>query len=170
MSANWFKKLAAQQPPLRPPGAIEEARFEDQCIRCRQCEQVCPYGSIRISHGAGGLKTGLPVIYARQTPCYLCMECPPVCPSHALLPLREKEKVKMGLAVLRQDTCLPYNGIICRACFERCPIYRKAITLKDELFPVVHESHCTGCGICEHVCPTEPASIVVNSAHFPAGA
>lgn len=72
----------------------------------------------------------------------------------------------MGLAVINEVTCLPFNGVICRACYERCPIYRKAITLRDEIYPVVYEEYCTGCGICENVCLTNPSSIVVNSKHF----
>jgi translation initiation factor RLI1 len=26
---------------------------------------------------------------------------------------------------------------------------------------VVHEDHCTGCGVCQNKCPTDPKSIVV---------
>jgi Na+-translocating ferredoxin:NAD+ oxidoreductase RNF subunit RnfB len=72
----------------------------------------------------------------------------------------------MGKAVIDETTCLPYNGILCRACYERCPIYREAIILKDELYPKVVEEKCTGCGICEHVCPTNPSSVIIVSNHF----
>lgn len=106
---------------------------------------------------------GTPYIIPRDTPCYLCMECPPVCPTGALNPHVKKEEVRMGIAVINQSTCMAYNGIICRACFERCPIYREAIVLKDEIYPVVVSEKCTGCGICENVCLTEIPSIIVMS-------
>ncbi|MDZ7764366.1 MAG: hypothetical protein U5K00_08045 [Melioribacteraceae bacterium] len=41
---------------------------------------------------------------------------------------------------------LPFTGIIPRACFENCPIFRKAIVLEDEMYPEVVEEHCIGCG------------------------
>ncbi len=166
MILDWINKLVAAHSPLRPPGAVPEAEFEDRCIRCRKCEQVCPYDSIKMTHGEWGIKMGTPVIYAREIPCYLCMKCPPVCPTGALEPITEKENVKMGVARINESTCLPYQGILCRACYERCPIYREAITLEDELYPKVHKDKCTGCGICENVCPTNPSSIIVLSDHF----
>lgn len=167
MIFDWIKNLGSLHSPLRPPGAITEKEFEDRCIRCRKCEQICPYKSIKIAHGEWGFKMGTPVIYAREIPCYLCMKCPVICPSGALEPITEKEKVKMGIAVVDESTCLPYIGIICRACYESCPIYREAIILENELYPKVAEEKCTGCGICENVCINDPPSIIVVSKNSP---
>lgn len=151
---------------LRPPGAVPEKEFIKRCIKCNKCAQVCPYDSIDMLHLNATSKFGTPVIIARDIPCYLCMDCPPVCPTGALQKdLTQKEKVKMGVAVINQDLCLPYLGIICRACFEQCPIFREAITLEDERYPVVHEDKCTGCGICENVCPAEEVAITITSHH-----
>lgn len=166
MLLEWIRKLSALHAPLRPPGAVLEEEFEDRCIRCRKCEQICPYHSIKITHGEWGFKMGTPVIYAREIPCYLCMKCTVVCPSGALEPITEKEKVKMGIAAIDESTCLPYTGVICRACYERCPIYREAIILKEEIYPKVIKEKCTGCGICENVCITDPPSIIVVSNHL----
>ncbi|GAB4377344.1 MAG: hypothetical protein Kow0042_24940 [Calditrichia bacterium] len=166
MLFNWIKQLSAMYSPLRPPGALPEKEFEDRCIRCRKCQHVCPFDSIKITNGAWGLKMGTPVIYPRQIPCYLCMKCPPVCPSGALNPDVTMERVRMGVAKIDESTCLPYQGILCRACYERCPIYREAIVLEDQLYPKVIDNKCTGCGICENVCPTDPQSVVVMSYHF----
>lgn len=63
----------------------------------------------------------------------------------------------------------PFDVEICDLCVRTCPI-KGAITLdsvagKDGRMiktPVVHEP-CVGCGVCEMVCPTEPASIVVEA-------
>ena len=65
--------------------------------------------------------------------------------------------------VIDETACLAYNGVICRSCFERCPMYREAITLRDELYPEVHPCKCVGCGICEHACPADPAAIAVRA-------
>ena len=166
MLKSFLTKLASLHPPLRPPGAVPEKEFQTRCIRCRKCAEVCPYDSIVMTHGSWGIKMGTPVIYPRKVPCYLCMKCPAVCPTDALLPITEKRQVKMGTAQINTDTCLAYNGILCRACYERCPIYREAITLKEEIYPEVHPDKCVGCGVCESVCPNEPASITVRSRHF----
>jgi len=117
-----------------------------------------------MTHLSFGTKFGTPVIESRTVPCYLCMKCPPVCPTGALQhSVTEKKAVRMGTAVIDTDKCLPYQGVICHACFERCPLFREAITLKDDLYPVVHEEICVGCGICENVCPAEEAAITVRS-------
>jgi NAD-dependent dihydropyrimidine dehydrogenase PreA subunit len=124
------------------------------------------YKSIKMTDLSWGTKYGTPIIVPREIPCYVCMKCPPVCPTGALNnKVLEKEQVRMGVAVIDETRCLPFLGIICRECFEHCPIYREAIVLKDGLSPQVVASKCIGCGICEHVCPMEDAAITVRSAH-----
>lgn len=62
----------------------------------------------------------------------------------------------------------PYDLAICDLCVRQCPI-EGAITferMSDDpadrrRTPVVHDS-CVGCGVCEMICPTEPAAIVVD--------
>ncbi|NUO80852.1 4Fe-4S dicluster domain-containing protein [candidate division KSB1 bacterium] len=161
---KFFTHARNAPAPLRPPGAVLEKEFVQRCIKCNKCAQVCPYGSIQMAHLHWGAGFGTPMIFARDMPCYVCMKCPPVCPTGALdNRLTQKENVRMGTAAIDTEKCLPYSGVICRACFERCPIYREAITLKDEIFPQVHEDKCLGCGICEHVCPAEEAAITVRA-------
>ena len=157
------KKLSTIHDPLRPPGAVGEKHFEKKCIRCRKCAEVCPYDAIEMAHIDKGLQLGTPYIYAAKSPCYLCDDFPCIeaCPTEALENISGKKEVKMGLAKIDTSTCFIYNGIYCISCYERCPIYREAITLKDGLYPVVHSENCVGCGICEHVCPTDPKSVLV---------
>ncbi len=106
---------------------------------------------------------GTPYIKARDIPCYACMKCPPVCPSGALnRKLQQKQDIRMGTAVINKNTCLPWQGTLCRSCYENCPIFNEAIVMDDELRPVVDEKKCIGCGICENVCPVEQAAIVAR--------
>ena len=165
-----FSRPLRGPPSLRPPGAVPEAEFVRRCLKCNKCAQVCPYGAIHMAHLDAGTRYGTPFIHARDVPCYLCMKCPPVCPTGALdVHLARKEDVRMGVAVIDTATCLAYNGVICRACFEQCPLFREAITLRDEHFPEVHPDRCVGCGICESVCLAEPAAITIRSFHDPQG-
>ncbi len=163
---HWLYRLATGVPYLRPPGAVPESEFLRRCIKCNKCIQICPYHSIVPADSSYGIKSGFPVIHPHEIPCYVCMKCPPVCPTGALdTALKDKHDVAMGLAQIDHDLCLAYNGVICRACFERCPLYREAIVLEDEMFPVVQGDKCIGCGVCENVCPAERTAIRVKSAH-----
>ncbi len=151
--------------PLRPPGAQGERKFLGSCIRCGKCAQVCPYRSIIVVSLLDGLSMmGTPYIRAREIPCYLCMKCPPVCPSGALdRELARMQNVRMGTAIIDKKTCLPWQGILCRSCYENCPIFNEAIIMDDQLRPVVDQEKCVGCGICENVCPVDPAAIIVKA-------
>ncbi|WIM06820.1 MAG: 4Fe-4S dicluster domain-containing protein [Candidatus Nitricoxidivorans perseverans] len=61
----------------------------------------------------------------------------------------------------------PYDVSLCNLCVQACPI-KNAISIEtvfapdgsQRKSPVVHEP-CVGCGVCEMICPTEPASIEV---------
>jgi len=61
-----------------------------------------------------------------------------------------------------------YREHICRLCVDKCPIGSKAITMEQEKSPdgriynkpTVHEG-CTGCGVCEMVCPVQDSAIKV---------
>jgi ferredoxin-type protein NapG len=61
----------------------------------------------------------------------------------------------------------PYEVELCDLCVRACPI-KGAISIEtvfapdgsQRKSPVVHEP-CVGCGVCEMICPTEPASIEI---------
>jgi len=61
----------------------------------------------------------------------------------------------------------PYDVELCDLCVRACPI-KGAISIEtvfapdgsQRKSPVVHEA-CVGCGVCEMICPTEPASIEI---------
>jgi ferredoxin-type protein NapG len=204
---------------LRPPGALDEARFLAACIKCGQCVQVCPVQAIVLADVTEGFGIGVPYIDARQQACdFSCdaLSCILACPTGALShDLKAKEEVRMGVARLaRPDACLarrgePFRGLargnsfdgvlryeeidrwnaipvrdhsydreVCDLCVVECPIGEHAIRLvpldpadggAPGLFtPEVHRG-CVGCGVCEMVCPAEPAAIVVDARAIFAG-
>ena len=63
----------------------------------------------------------------------------------------------------------PYDLPLCDLCVRECPL-KNAIELRPQagpdgvtrMTPVVLEA-CVGCGVCEMICPAEPAAIVVDA-------
>jgi MauM/NapG family ferredoxin protein len=157
---GWLGRLFAP-PPLRPPGARPEPEFAALCIRCGRCVEACPYRSLVPAGWTHGPEAGTPIVVAKDVPCYLCMKCPPVCPTGALDPITDKRAVRMGLAVVNEETCYAFQGILCRTCVDECPLAEEAIVQDGQLRPVV-KSGCVGCGICERVCPVSVPAIVVR--------
>jgi MauM/NapG family ferredoxin protein len=157
---------------LRPPGAQDEGEFLKRCVRCGECMKVCLRSALypaSLQAGFYGFYT--PTLVPRLGYCeYNCSLCGQVCPTGAIpkLPLEQKQKAVIGLAVFDKDHCLPHaKKLNCMVCEEHCPIPDKAIrfeqveerdyngkqiTLKK---PYVMDDLCIGCGICEYVCPLE---------------
>jgi ferredoxin-type protein NapG len=174
----WYALLHQQAQaaqPLRPPSAVRD--FTAACIRCGQCVQACPYGSVRLTPTGGPAGSGLPYIEPRQTPCFMCepMHCVKACPTGALDPaLSDITQARMGLAVIDIEHCLSWQGLRCEVCFRVCPVQGQAIRIvsqqrqlsKHAMFvPLVQANACTGCGLCEKRCPTDvPAIRVLDPA------
>jgi MauM/NapG family ferredoxin protein len=168
-------------PFLRPPGSVPEKEFLEKCIRCGECMQACPTNFIQpalFQAGMDGLWT--PILNARTGYCeFSCNKCTQVCPTKAIQPLtvEEKKKFKMGTAVVDRSRCYTYaDGYNCAVCEEHCPVPDKAIRFREvptwnfegKLVNVkqiyVVPDLCTGCGICENVCPRTDAPGIVMSA------
>ncbi len=153
-------------PRLRPPGAGSEDRLLARCVRCSQCIQACPTTVLKSAANDGPLGLGVPLFVPRDQPCDLCagksaMMCIEACPTDALQPLASRRDVRIGIAVVNTDTCLPYVGVSCRACWHACPFPREAIVIDGQGHPVIDRDACVGCGLCEYACLTPDPSIRV---------
>jgi len=149
---------------LRPPGARDEATFAKSCTAEGACVSVCPAQCIKID-ASGEVGGGKPYIDVDAMPCVLCdgLHCMFACPTGALVPTALAD-VDMGTAFWRAGTCLRSSGEACTLCVEECPIGEAAITLNAAGDVEVIADGCTGCGVCQHACPTDPKSIVVVPA------
>jgi ferredoxin-type protein NapG len=144
---------------VRPPGALPEEQFSQVCSRCSECVRVCPAHAIRIDF-TGDQGDGLPFIEPNLMSCVMCtgLFCMNNCPSGALQTTLA-DYIDMGVAVWNEYTCLRTSGQECTICVEACPIGAKAIILNEDKIQV--RDGCSGCGKCQHECPTDPKSITV---------
>ncbi len=167
---------------IRPPGAVTESEFIENCMRCGQCVQSCPTSFIQPAFTEAGLE-GLwtPIVNAKAGYClFECTECTEVCPSEALKPLslNEKKTFKIGTAIVDKNLCYTYSdGFTCTVCYDKCPTKEKAIKQREiEIWSFtgrltkikqiyIDPDLCTGCGICEYVCPrTDAPGIYITPA------
>lgn len=159
---------ASISPPLRPPGAVDEARFAGLCVRCGNCLRVCPTYIIhpdRGEHGIAGLLT--PTLNFSRDYCHKdCIQCTQVCPSGALMPLtiKQKQRISIGWPRVDMNICLLGDDRECSICRNWCPY--EAITLEFSqieytLTPKIDPAKCNGCGACQAVCPTSPVKAIV---------
>jgi len=160
--------------PVRPPGSVPEQEFLQMCIRCGECFKACPNNVLQaegFEQGLEGLWT--PKVEADWAGCESsCNACGQVCPTGAIraLPLQEKKVARMGLAIVNEQTCLPFaDREDCDLCVQECNAagyhaieYIQVGTQADEngmpiegtgrLAPAVVDHLCVGCGLCQTRC------------------
>lgn len=99
---------------LRPPGAENERKFLNACIKCGQCVQVCPYHSVVLQDINRGIEVGSPAIIPEDRGCYLCdlLPCVLSCPSGALdHNISDAKDVNMGKALVKSVSfCFGLTG------------------------------------------------------------
>lgn len=162
---------AAAHRLIRPPGALPEKIFLQQCVRCGQCMHVCPTNTLQpclFESGVEGLWT--PRLAPRHAACdQTCCRCNDVCPTGALRPLdlEEKKHAKIGTAYIVTDRCLVWaQNRLCFICDEQCPY--NAIVFRwheGSRKPFVVDVRCNGCGFCEQHCPVGGESAIIVTAH-----
>ena len=146
---------------IRPPGARIEQDFLNVCSRCGNCVHVCPSQAIRMDSGSN-TAGGVPYIDPDVAACVMCEEvsCMSQCPSSALM-LVPREEIDIGTASWNDSLCLrTIAHEQCTMCVDHCPVGTLALEVIDNHIKV-HEDHCTGCGVCQSHCPTDPKSIIV---------
>ena len=166
---------------IRPPGSLEEKEFLRRCVKCGECMKVCITNGLQPTLLEAGLE-GIwsPVLVPRIGYCeYRCTLCGQVCPTGAIkrLEIPEKNKVKIGLAMIDKGRCLPHaHATPCIVCEEVCPTPKKAIWFEQVMvrnregkerilkLPRVDLKLCIGCGLCETKCPVlgQPAIYVTS--------
>ena len=158
--------LPVMRTHLRPPGAQPEVTFLDTCFRCGSCADSCPADAISLMQSLDERLRGTPYVDPDRQACVICDElaCMKSCPSGALR-LVDRLDIRMGLAEVNHDLCLRSKGEDCRICIERCPIADTAIQLDESgrvrvISPSPTGHGCTGCGVCQQHCPTQPVRAI----------
>jgi ferredoxin-type protein NapG len=151
---------------LLPPGALPLADYLTACTRCGECVKVCPVGAITTDPA---VFDSAPHILAERQPCTLCesLACMHACPTGALT-FVPRTLISMGHAVWGEGKCLRGDGKDCRICLDTCPLGTAALDLTADGGIEVKPA-CTGCGMCQHACPTSPRAIVVVPHHCAGG-
>ena len=148
---------------LRPPGALIEDEFLTRCTSCGKCAEVCPVRAIQLLPSSEPRLHRKPVIEAHRQACVICndLSCMKACPTGALQ-LVTASAIRMGLAVVDPAICVRSKGEDCQICVDKCPIGTTAIEIPFPGAPVSVKDACTGCGVCEMYCPTDPRAIVIE--------
>jgi MauM/NapG family ferredoxin protein len=158
---------------IRPPGALPENQFLEQCIRCGQCLRACPTNTLQPDWYRVGLE-GLwaPRMNLRHAACdQECNVCGLVCPTESIRPLSliERKHARVGTAVILRDLCLPWaRAEECLICETQCPYTAVVFQHDDRLpygLPVIDPAKCNGCGKCEDRCPIVGDSAIVVTPH-----
>ena len=157
-------KFTKRVPLLRPPGAITERQFLQDCTRCDKCIHACPKDAIvKAPKKFGFLVMGTPYIDPIKNPCVMCddLPCISACPDSALLPVDSPGEVNMGYAILDKKKCQAYGDTFCQQCIIDCPI-PGAITQNKDQQPEFHKKICTGCGVCVRSCSTVNIPVAIK--------
>lgn len=145
-------------PMLRPPGAIAEERFLQECTRCDACLKACAPGAIMHAPLQFRSAAGTPMIDPSHKPCMMCdgFPCIKACEPGVL---RADLPARMGEARVSMVDCLAYQGSFCTVCSEHCPVEGAIDVIEGR--PRINAELCTGCGICQHVCPAPVNAVLM---------
>lgn len=142
------------RPLLRPPWALDDARFTGCCTGCGDCIDACPEGVLVRGEG------GLPEFDPARGECSFCGDCASACGEHAFAPVTQRP---WSLLATVGDACLAARGIVCSSCRDACGESAIAFPVSRAVpVPRVDADRCSGCGACVGACPV--AAIGLHSA------
>ena len=143
--------------PIRPPWALSESPFTKLCERCDDCVDKCPTHIIHKGRG------DFPVIDFKSGECLFCGDCVDACKPGALKKIDGQQPWSV-IASINSKTCLAYNNVECRSCYDPCEAHAINITprIGGVSIPVLNSANCTGCGACFAVCPVQAVNMNTN--------
>ncbi len=148
------------QSVIRPPWAVNELMFTENCTRCYECANACH--SNLIVKGGGGF----PEITFNRQGCDFCEACVRACPEDILYIDKLNQHTAWQHTAVISDECFSARGIVCRSCGEICE--SRAIQFKPGIAGRTQvnldTAVCNGCGECVHVCPAGAIKISKDSA------
>lgn len=143
--------------PIRPPWALAENTFINLCETCGDCADKCPTHIIHQGRGK------FPVIDFKSGECLLCGDCVDACKPGALQKTDGQQPWSVT-ASINSKTCLAYNNVECRSCYDPCESH--AINMTPRIggvsIPLLNANSCTGCGACFAVCPVQAVQMNTN--------
>lgn len=148
--------LKGHHATIRPPWSVAETMFTELCSRCGDCMERCPTGIIEKDRG------GFPKLNFSRGECEFCGDCVTVCIPGALAFLSAQQRGEAWtLKALIADSCITYQGVVCRSCGEQCA--ERAIYFQPMVagisHPILDSSACSGCGACVRPCPVSAITI-----------
>lgn len=148
--------------PQRPPWALTESLFNDQCTRCNACITACEEEIIIKGDG------GFPEINFQRGECTFCEACLTVCEPNALL--KQPNLKAFYFTINIDDACLAKQKTHCQSCKDVCD--SQAISMPWPIgndlalgaiqAPEISIGDCTSCGACISTCPSQSIHIIAS--------
>ncbi len=142
---------------LRPPWALPESAFVEQCTRCGDCLNACPEGILEKGRG------GFPTVNFTWGGCTFCGDCVRACTAGAFTaaPQQTASLAPWSARAAIDPGCLAIRGVECRSCGDQCPaaVIRFRLVVGGTAMPELEDAACTGCGACFAVCPVQAIKI-----------
>jgi ferredoxin len=162
------KRVPQRKTPIIPPGADNIRNFRRRCTGCQLCVSVCPNQVLRPSSRLSEFMQ--PHLSFERGYCRPeCVRCSQVCPTGAIRPITAEEKsaIQIGYAVWQKNLCVVITDKVnCDLCERKCPtgaitrVPQDANDPSSLKIPMKDIARCTGCGACEHLCPSRPYSAI----------
>lgn len=169
---NNNKQGAAIDLPQRPPWALKESLFTDQCTRCNECITACEEEIIVKGDG------GFPEVDFKRGECTFCEACIEVCEPHALYKhvSASNNQQAFYFDISIDDSCLAKQKVHCQSCKDVCDSraidmpWPKNVSTGAIQTPEIRVDDCISCGACVSTCPSQSIRITPSASPNTTGA